>query len=120
MNHYEIVKILSKEFNIPKEQVENIITDFWNGIKYYLENPIGSFRKGVMIKGLITFELRSKYWFEKKIGGLLSDVVKYRGKERSKTEKELVTAKIEAARMQKILNQINYGKHSQGKGSHED
>lgn len=120
MSHYEIIKLLAKEFDMPKEQIDIIIADFWNGVKYYLENPIGMFIKGVTIKGLITFEFRSTYWFEKKINSFKSKIVRYRDREREKTEKEKEKSLIESIRMSKILNQLKYGKHSQGEEPNED
>lgn len=104
MSHYEIVKLLSQEFNMPKEQVDIIIADFWNGIKDFLENPLGSFKKGLIIKGLITFELRSIRWMQNKIRILEDDHYRYKNSIKIKSEKQIEACKVEIEKLKTFIN----------------
>lgn len=111
MSHYEILKLLAKEFDMPKEQIEIIVADFWSGVKGYLENPFNSFIKGVTIKGFITFELRSEHWLKKRIDMLERNYVQYKNSTRMKSEKEINAGKVEAEKLKTIIKhkQLNNG-----------
>lgn len=109
MSHYEIVKLLSQEFNMPKEQVDTIITDFWNAIKDFLENPLQSFTKGVIIKGLITFELRSIRWMQNKIRVLEDDHYRYKNSIKPKSDKQVEACNVEAEKLRNFINHKTKG-----------
>lgn len=55
----DIITSLARKHKLPEEQVELIIRSFYDGLRYYLSNPLES-KSGIMIHNLVTFYINQK------------------------------------------------------------
>lgn len=50
LKHEEVVTLVSKRLNVPRELVHTVMVDFWHNLKYALSHPDIVFRRGIRIK----------------------------------------------------------------------
>lgn len=104
----DIIEKLAKKYNLPEEQIKIVIQSFYDGLRYYLSNPLEA-KGGIIIHNFITFYIN----FKRLLTSIHNTTYesKYVGTERNKEYLEFLN-KLKT-------NTYKYARQTNGKNKYE-